>query len=185
MNKQIELKNSLKFEIIFFITSIILTLVNFIYNSSYKHLMLIFMLIFLGIKISLYLLNNKAENTKNIRLLESIKKYNKIINRIFAACVMIFIISILASIFNTVNVKDKKNLEALGISIVIIALAVISALLSRKILIKYIFKQDIHKTPEKYPFFILLSIIIGFVIFLILGMLILFSLSYLGIKIFQ
>ena len=185
MNKQYDLTKNIKFEIIFFITSIILTLVNFKYKSDYRYLTLIFAIIFVGLKTIIYFLNNKAEKTKNTKLLESIKKYNKIINIIFAICMIFILIILIVSIFNNVNIKNKKDMSSIGISIVLIALVIISALLARKILIKYIFKQEIHTTSEKYPFFLLLSIIIGFVIFAILGMLILLSLPYLGIKIFQ
>lgn len=185
MNKQYDLKKDIKFEIIFLITSIILTLVNFKYKSDYRDLTLIFAAIFVGLKTIIYFLNNKAEKTKNTKLLESIKKYNKIINRVFSVCMIFILIGVIVSIFNNVNIKDKKDISAIVISIILIALAIISALLARKILIKYIFKQEIHTASEKYPFFLLLNIIIGFVIFVILGMLILLSLPYLGIKIFQ
>lgn len=184
MIKQDTKNNNLKFEIIFFATSIILALANFKYNSNYKYIMTILAMIFLAGKVGIYFLNNKAEKENNFKQIQTIQKVNKFINIVFVIFSALMLISILIEYFSNVDIKNKHQVTAMGITGVIIVLVVISILLAKKILIKYIYKQDISKTPEKYPVYLMLNIFIAAIILVILGILILLLLPYTGIKIF-
>ncbi len=185
MNKKTDMKQKLKFEIIFFATSIILSMINFTNNFENKYLLLILSIILVAFKIVFYFLYEKTEKENNISFLESIQKYNNILNIIFIIAMIFIIVKLVVSYSNNIDIKDKDQVSAILITIGVIVLIIISSLISSKILLKYIFKKGLKETPEKYPIFVLLNIILGFVIFLILILLVLLLLPYFGIRIFH